>query len=111
MSNIHYTPEAEDDLAGIKEYISEELNNPVAAMNTVARITKRIRDLEQFPGLGAQLSSIINIVSDYRYLVCANYMAFYRIDGDDVRIIRVLYGARDYVKILFGEMQTEVEHD
>jgi len=43
MSNIHYTPEAEDDLAEIKEYITEELGNPIAAMNTVAKITKRIR--------------------------------------------------------------------
>ena len=104
MSNIHYTPEAEDDLAGIKEYITVELGNPIAAMNTVVKITKRIRVLEQFSEMGAQLSSIIDIVSDYRYLVCAKYIAFYRIDGNDVYIIRVLYGVRDYVKILFGKL-------
>ncbi|MCL2152846.1 MAG: type II toxin-antitoxin system RelE/ParE family toxin [Oscillospiraceae bacterium] len=103
MSNIHYTPEAEDDLAGIKEYITEELDNPIAAINTVTRITKRIRCLEQFLEMGAQLSAIINIVSNYRYLVCANYMAFYRIEGKEVYIIRILYGSRDCVKTLFGE--------
>jgi len=104
MNNILYTPEAEDDLAGINEYIAEQLESPVAAVNTVAKITKRIRKLELFPEIGTQLSSVINIVTDYRFLVCANYLVFYRIDGDDVYIIRVLYGRRDYCKILFGEL-------
>ena len=105
MSNIRYTPEAEEDLAGIKKYISEELGSSAAAISTVAKITKRIRNLEQFPEFGARLSSVIDIVTDYRVLVCANYLAFYRIDGNDVNIIRVLYGRRDYIKILFGELQ------
>ena len=103
MSNIRYTPEAEDDLAGIKEYITEELGNSAAAINTVTEIAKRIRKLEQFPELGARLSSIIDIDTDYHFLVCTNYIAFYRIDGNDVYIIRVLYGGRDYTKILFDE--------
>jgi len=107
MSNIQYTPEAEDDLAGIKEYITEQLVNPVAAVNTVTKITKRIRELEKFPELGASLSSIINVVTDYRFFVCAKYRAFYRIDGNDVYIIRILYGRRDYITILFGEPQQE----
>ena len=107
MSNIHYTPEAEDDLAGIKEYISEQLGSPIAAINTVTKITKRIRELEQFPEIGAPLSSIIDIVTDYRFLVCANYLAFYRLDENDVYIIRILYGRRDYTAILFGELPKE----
>jgi addiction module RelE/StbE family toxin len=105
--HIHYTPEAEDDLAAIKKYIAEQLENPVAAVNTVAKITKRIRKLAQFPELGTGLSSIIGSVTDYRFLVCANYLAFYRVDGNDVYIIRVLYGRRDYATILFGEQPQE----
>jgi len=104
MSNIRYTPAAKDDLAGIKEYITEQLVNPVAAVSKVAKITKRIRELEQFPEMGTPLSSITNLVTDYRFLVCANYLAFYRIDGNEVKIVRILYGRRDYVTILFGEL-------
>jgi len=107
MSRILYTPEAEDDLAGIKKYISEQLLNPIAALNTVTKITKRIRILEQFPELGTPLSSIIDLVTDYRFLVCGNYLAFYRPDGNEVKIIRVLYGRRDYLTILFGEIAKE----
>jgi plasmid stabilization system protein ParE len=58
VSHIHYTPEAEDDLAGIKKYLAEQLENPVAAVNTVTKITKRVRTLERFPELGTRLSSI-----------------------------------------------------
>ena len=103
MILIRYTPEAEDDLKDIKRYISKDRNSPIAALNTVSKITKRIRILEQFPELGAKLSSIIGIITDYRFLVCGNYITFYRIDGVYVNIIRILYGRRDYVKILFGE--------
>ena len=103
MKNVLYTPEAEDDLAGIKEYITDHLENPIAAVNTVTSITKRIRRLEQFPDMGARVSSVVNIVTDYRFLVCGSYLAFYRTDGNDVKIIRVLYGRSDYVRILFGE--------
>ena len=110
MSNIHYTPEAEDDLIGIKEHITEYLENPVAATNTVAKITKRIRKLEQSPQLGPCLSSIINLDTDYRFLVCSKYLAFYRIYGNDVYIVRILYGRRDYVSIMFGELPSgEIE--
>jgi addiction module RelE/StbE family toxin len=110
VSHIRYTPEAEDDLAAIKNYITEQLENPIAAVNTVTKITKRVRKLEQFPELGTRLSTITNIDTEYRFLICANYLAFYRIDRNDVYIIRILYGRRDYTKILFGELpQDETE--
>lgn len=87
----------------ISKYITEELDNPTAAANIIARITKRIRELSEFPELGPPLDSIINIQTDYRFLVCGHYTAFYRHDGDGVYVYRVLYGRRDFMKILFGE--------
>ena len=107
MKSIRYSPEAEADYEGIKEYTTGQWKNPIAALNTVTKIAKRIRNLEQFPELGTQLSSVIDMVTDYRFLVCANYLAFYRIDGNDVKIIRVLYGRRDYASILFGELPND----
>ena len=110
MSDIRYAPEAEEDLARIKEYISEELGNSTAALNTVAKITKRIRSLEQFQEMGTRLSAIIDLDTDYRFLVCANYIAFYRTDGIHVCIARILHGRRDYVKLLFSDLpQDEAE--
>jgi len=36
-------------------------------------------------------------------------MTFYRTSGNDVYIDRILYGKRDYLKILFGDFSKEAE--
>ena len=108
MATLHISPEASSDLVEIKEYITIELENPTAALNIVSKIIKALRGLEKFPDIGASLSSVIDIPSDYRFLVTGNYLSFYRHEGDAVYVVRVLYGKRDYLKILFGEF-TEQE--
>lgn len=105
MNNLNYSPEARNDLVDIKKYIGVELANPVAAKNTVDKITKRIRTLEKFAEIGTPLSSVIDIDTDYRFLVCGNYLAFYRAEGNQIYIDRVLYGKRDYISILFGDLE------
>ena len=109
MNEIHYSSEARNDLVEVKKYIGVDLANPGAAKNTIVKITKRIRDLKQFAEIGTLLSSIIDIDTDYRFLVCGNYLVFYRVDGKDVFIDRVLYGKRDYLSILFGKALPDEE--
>ena len=103
MIEIKFSPEAIYDLQQIKTYITNELCNEGAAINTIARITKRIRMLVDFPLSGAPLSSVVGFETDYRFLVCGNYIAFYRTDNHTVNITRVLYGRRNFMQILFGE--------
>ena len=102
MAKINFTPDALEDLKEIKQYITDELCSEQSAINTVGKITKRIRQLADFPESGAPLSSIINFEVPYRFLVCGNYTAFYKVDDDDVHIIRILYGRRNFMQILFG---------
>jgi len=99
--------EAESDLVQIGDYISEELNSPQAALNTLMGIKTSIDKLEDFPLIGAPLSSIFEIDTDYRFLVCGNYLAFYRTDEIDVYIDRIIYGKRNYISILFEGTQLE----
>ena len=102
MNKLYYSPDAKSDLKEIKEYIEVELASPAAAKNTVSKITKRIRQLEKFAQIGTPLSSVIDIDTDYRFLVCGNYLAFYRTTGENVNVTRVIYAKRDYIAILFG---------
>jgi plasmid stabilization system protein ParE len=102
MNKLRYFEEAVNDLAEIQKYISEELESPAAAKKTVLHITRRIRQLARFAEAGAPLSSITDIPTDYRFLVCGSYLVFYRVQGTDVWIVRVLYGRRDYLSVLFG---------
>ena len=104
MNNLRLSPEAQDDLSEIKAYIAEDLENPQAALSTVTKITKTIRMLQEHALIGVPLSAIADVNSDYRYLISGSYMIFYRVTGKDVFIDRVLYGRRDYLRILFGDI-------
>ena len=86
MNELRLSPEAQADLEEIKAYIAEELENPALA--------------------GAPLSSVADVESDYRFLVSGNYMVFYRAYGNTVYVDRVLYGRRDYMRVLFGDTET-----
>ena len=90
----------------IKDYIAEDLENPQAAIATVSKITKTIRMLRDHALIGTPLSSIADVDSSYRFLVSGNYMVFYRANGNDIYIDRVLYGRRDYLRILFTDIQS-----
>ena len=106
MAKLNLSPESQNDLHDIKDYITTELASPTAASNIVSNIMKAIRNLAVFPACGAPLSSIVDIETDYRFLVSGNYLAFYRYENDNVYVVRVLYGKRDYMRILFQETQT-----
>jgi addiction module RelE/StbE family toxin len=104
MATLNISPEALDDLQDIKQYISAELQNPIAAARIVAKITKVMRRLIRFPSSGSPLTARIALQTDYRYLVSGNYLVFYRYNGNVVTISRVLYGRRDYLSILFPDV-------
>lgn len=103
MADISFTPEAIEDLQGIKSYITNDLCNEQAALNFISDIMKGIRRLSDFPEMGTTLSSVIDLQVPYRYIICGNYTVFYKIEHDKVYIIRVLYGRRNFMQILFGE--------
>ena len=104
MIKVKLSPEAERDLEQIKEYISGELDNPAAANRVLAQITKRIGTLSQFPKLGPSLETIVPFQTDYRFLVCENYLALYLFEQDMILVDRVLYGKRDITRALFDEL-------
>ena len=52
--------------------------------------------------MGANLSSITGIASDYRYLVVRKYLVFYRYSNGNIFVDRILYGRRNYLNILLG---------
>ena len=107
MAKIQYSRLAHRDLEKIGDYIAEDLKNPIAALNTVNRIQDAIDRLAAFPESGAPLSAHYKTAGDYRFLVCGSYLAFYRVADNTVFIDRILYGRRDYMKILFGTLLEE----
>lgn len=106
-NKIHYSPESRRDLDDIWDYIVSELQNRSAAERVINRIIDAVDPLKNFAEIGTPLSSIADIGTDYRFLVSGNYMVFYRVQGNDVYIDRVLYGRSDYMSVLFKDLLRE----
>ena len=106
-NRIHYSLESRRDLDDNWDYIVTELQNRSAAERVIDRIMDAVDPLKNFAEMGTPLSSIADVGTDYRFLVSGNYMVFYRIQGSDVYIDRVLYGRSNYINILFNDLLRE----
>ena len=105
VAEIVYSKRAIRDLDELYWYILETLKSPSATLHTVDGIQGTIDTLANSPRIGVVLSAISDIVdSDYRVLVCGNYLAFYRIVEDIVYIDRILYGRWDYITALLPDV-------
>lgn len=105
MAELLFSHDAMRDLLEIQSYIAERLENPESAASTIDKIQKTILVLEDFPEAGTLLLPAILRGRDYRFLVSGNYMIFYRIRENHIEIGRILYGRRDYLKVLFPEKE------
>ena len=110
MNNILYSPKAQADLDEIWDYISDKLQSPSAAQNTVNGILDTIEMLREQVEIGKPLYFSSGLYSGYRYLIYRNYLAFYRIVSDTVYIDRVIYGKRDYMRLLFGGAEEQYDY-
>lgn len=100
------TPEARQDLQDIKTYISQF--NPNAAAGVLKAIRGRSRGLTRFP----EACPIVRKGREeavIRRAVSGSYLVFYIVFGDEVRVLRVVHGARD-ISTLFdadGDSNTD----
>jgi len=81
---------ARQDLIDIWNHVAAD--NPDAADALLDRIDEGCRGLAQHPRLGPARD---DIRPGLRYLIIGEYVALYRIVGEDVEIVRVVHGRRD----------------
>lgn len=103
MFEVKVAPQAAEDLLEIKKYIENELQNPIAAHNTVLNIVETYENLSTLAEAGIQVERYVPFPTDYKFVLANNYSIFYRIDGNIVRVIRIMYSKRDFVRILFED--------
>ena len=94
---------ARRDLDAIWDYYIDEYQNADTAVKVIDAITADIDQLADFPELGPPLSSIADVETGYRFLVTGKYLSFYRMEGQDICVDRILYGRRDYISILIED--------
>jgi Plasmid stabilization system protein len=103
MYTVQLSPKAVEDLQEIKAYITDELGNPIAAGNTVNKIIETYESLISFPDRGIPVQKYVLFPTDYRFVLANNYSIFYRCENEVIRIIRILYSRRDFIRILFKD--------
>lgn len=63
-------------------------------------IDRGLDRLKTSPYIGARLDSRISIPNDYRYLVSGDYLQFYKIFNNVVKVYRLVYAKSDYLTTL-----------
>jgi len=106
MYKIQYSPIAKEDLLKIKEYISDEFDKETA-VKKISGIINKIKNLEEYPLMGRPLSNMIDVSTDYMYLVIDKNYVFYRNEDRSVKIIRMLDSRQDYMRALFKIKKVE----
>lgn len=98
MMRIIFTPKAIEDLEEIKSYIAKDSEEN--ALNYVRRIFDKIDKIADNPDFGISLERKWGIPTNYRMLICESHLAFYKVEGNNVRIYRVLHSKRNCISIL-----------
>ena len=81
---------AKDDLLEIWEFIAD--HDEIAADRYIDHLRDRALELLHFPELGRVRNEIL---SGLRSLLARNHLLFYKIEGEEVQILRILHGSID----------------
>ncbi len=96
---VVFSPKAENDLESIGDTIASD--NPRRAVTFIHEIRSHCHTLSSTPEAAPKRD---DIAQGIRMLAHGNYLMFYRIIETEIRIERVLHGARD-LSALIGEPQ------
>ena len=89
-------PLAQTDMESIFAYISEELKNPTAAVQLINDFERAFESVCAFPESCPPADNEYVNDKTLRKLIVNNYIAFFRIEGKEIQVVRVLYGMRNF---------------
>ena len=92
MSKVIWTQNALDDLAGIQEYIARD--SVYYAEKFVDDAFNAVERLETFPESGRMVPE--RYEPDFREVIFGSYRIIYKIINDDVYIVTMIHGKRNY---------------
>ncbi len=98
--NIEYSMESKKDLVEIKRYIKYNLQEANTAQKLITKIKEEIDGLKDNPEMYSIIDDDIIKRFEIRKLVVDNYIIFYRINDENIQIVRVMYGRRNWITLL-----------
>ena len=98
--NIEYSKEAKQDLIEIKQYIKYNLQEPEIAQKLILEIKNKISNLKHNPEIYSIIDDDLIKKLEIRKLIINNYIIFYRIKKENIEIVRIMYGRRNWIDLL-----------
>ena len=102
LYRVDISEPAENDLRDIVRYISFNLSEPTAALNTMDSIAKAMQNLQDMPQKYPLVMDDRLAALGYRKLIVKNYIVFFTINEKHrvADVERILYMRRDWLHIL-----------
>ena len=102
MYRLRFSKFYYSDLDESYNYISNKLENPMAADRLIIEAKKKIIEVRNNPTHRPLINDKYLANLGYRLKIVKNYLLFYMIGEDNkhIKIVRFLYGKRDWMNIL-----------
>jgi plasmid stabilization system protein ParE len=102
---------AQNEMRDIYRYIADDLQNPVAAVRRILLIDEKIQSLKKNPDRFPLVSDGYLASKGYRMIAAKNHLVFFiiREQAKAVSVMRVLYGRRDWLRILKVDNPTDTD--
>ena len=98
--NIVYSKESKQDLIGIKQYIKYNLQEPDIAQKLISKMREEIDNLKYNPEIYSIINDDLIKRLEIRKMIVNNYIVFYRVKKDNIEIVRIMYGRRNWINLL-----------
>jgi toxin ParE1/3/4 len=98
---IRLAPHARDDLDAIWLYIARESGNSGVATRTIGSIADKFGLFARFPFIGKRLES--DLRPNVRTFPVNNFVIFYSVKSDEIRILRIIHASRDARAVFAAE--------
>lgn len=100
---VEFLQSAIDDLEEIVLYIAKD--SPKSAMELHDKIIESATRLEEFPSLGRLVPDKKLRENGFRLIVIDKYLLLYKIYNEEINILRVLRGDRDYPSLFSNSIK------
>ena len=104
---------AQIEMRDTYQYIAEDLHNPTAASRRITLIDEAIQSLKKNPARFPLVRNDYLASKGYRMIVVKNHLIFFIIREKEqaVSVMRVLYGRRDWLRMLKVDAKALTDED
>lgn len=95
---IVFSSKATDELFAIREYF-KDVGRDKYGKTLTRKIVEKASSLKSFPNLGKVDETMNEYGFEHRFLIEGNYKILYRVQGDEIRIVKVFDTRQDPEKM------------